>query len=298
MVSYLFGQFLLEQGLINADQLTGGLEYQQNNNKVLGELALENGMLERDEILQICEWQLAVDKGFGQIAVEMGFLSQKNLDSLVALQKERHLYLGDALVRLGFITAEDLKRELELFASAREDQELAKQFGEEESLTEDMAGAFFALVTKVFPRLTGGRVLTGGFYPTIAIADHMSAFSQKIAGDEDLEALLLIPDELFEIMGKTIADGDSRFGKGSARDRYSAAFKDLIRKTGEIFAGKQEARGARLRLVDKPQKLSHKVYLARRREAREKSCAEYFLINPPNPNGEFFQFNFCLFYGK
>ena len=53
MVSYLFGQFLLEQGLINADQLTGGLEYQQNNNKVLGELALENGMLKRDEILQI-----------------------------------------------------------------------------------------------------------------------------------------------------------------------------------------------------------------------------------------------------
>ena len=298
MYSYLFGQFLLERGLINADQLTEGLECQQNNNKVLGKLALENGMLQQDEILQICEWQLYQDKSFGQVAVEMGYLSEKELDRLVALQREKHLYLGEALVMLGVITKRDLKRELELFESEKKSRKLAKQVEEEESLKDDTAGAFFELVTKILPRLTGGRVLTGGFYPTIAVPSYEYVFSQRMAGDVDLEAVLLIPEELFEIMGKSIANGSCKSVKGSGKQRYDRAFKDLIRRTVEIFAGKHKKQGGTFRLVDKPRKLNRKIYLARRRKARETSCAEFFLINPPNPDGEIFQFNFCLFFGK
>jgi len=298
MHSYLFGQFLLERGLINVDQLTEGLECQQNSNKLLGELAVENGMLKKDEILQICEWQLSQDKNFGQVAVEMGYLSEKELDRLVALQKERYLYLGEALVMLGVVTEEDLKRELELFESEKKSQRLDKQVEEEESLKDDTAGAFFELVTKILPRLTGGRVLTGGFYPTIAVPSCEYAFSQRMAGGVDLEAVLLIPDELFEIMGKSIANGSCKSAKRSGKERYDRVFKDLIRRTVEIFAGKHKKQGGTFRLVGKPRKLNHKVYLTRRRKARETSCAEFFLINPPNPDGEFFQFNFCLFFGK
>lgn len=298
MHSYLFGQFLLERGLINADQLTEGLEYQQNSNKVLGELAVENGMLKQDEVLQICELQLCQDKNFGQAAVEMGYLSGKELDRLVALQKEKHLYLGDTLVMLGVMTKEDFKRELEFFESEKKSQWLVTQVEEGESLKDDTAGTFFELVTKVLPRLTGGRVLTGGFYPTIAVTSYEYVFSQRMAGDVDLEAVLLIPEELFEVMGKSITDGSCKSGKGSGKERYSGAFKDLIRGTVEIFAGKHKEQGATFNLVDKPRKLSRKVFLDMRRKARETSCAEFFLINPPNPDGEFFQFNFCLFFGR
>jgi hypothetical protein len=298
MYSYLFGQFLLERGLINPDQLTEGLEYQRNNNQVLGELAVENGMLNRDEILQICEQQLSQDRDFGQIALEMGYLSEEDLNTLVALQKDKHLYLGEALVRLGLMANEDLKSELELFESEKKSQEPVEHVEEEYILRDDPAGAFFALVTKVLPRLTGGKVLTGGFYLTIAVPSYEYAFSQKIAGDVDLEAILLIPEELFKVMGQSIAEGSSQSGKRSGQESYIGAFKDLIRGTVQIFAGKHEAQGAKIRLVDKPRKLSREVYLAKRSKAQDKSCAEFFLINPPNPNGEFFQFNFCLFFGK
>ena len=298
MHSYLFGQFLLERGLINADQLTEGLEYQQNSNKVLGALAVENGMLKQDEVLQICELQLCQDKNFGQAAVEIGYLSEKELDRLVALQEEKHLYLGDTLVMLGIMTKEDFKRELEFFESEKKSQWLVKQVEEGESLKDDTAGTFFELVTKILPRLTGGRVLTGGFYPTIAVPSYEYAFSQRMAGDVDLEAVLLIPEELFEVMGKSITDGSCKSGKGSGKERYSGAFKDLIRRTVEIFSGKHKEQGAMFNLVDKPRKLSRKVFLDMRRKARETSYAEFFLINPPNPSGEFFQFNFCLFFGR
>lgn len=296
MRSYLFGQFLLERGLINVDHLTESLKYQQNNNKVLGVLAVENGMLQRDEVLKICELQLEQDKNFGQIALENGYLSKIELEKLVNLQKEKHLYLGEALVMLGILTKEDWKRELELFESEKKSQQLTRQLEEEESLKDDPAGAFFELATKVFPRLTGGRVLTGGFYPTIAAASCKYVFSQRIAGDTSLEVLLLIPDELFEIMGKSIADVSCKSAMG--KEQYAMAFKDLIRRTVEIFAAKHKKQGVGYRLVDKPEVLNFQEYQARRHEARESSCAEFFLIIPPNPSGDFFQFNFCLFFGK
>jgi len=296
--SYLFGQFLLERGLINPDQLTEALEYQQNSNKILGELAVENGMLSRDEILQICGFQLSRDKDFGQIAVEMNYLNKKELEKLIDLQQEQHLYLGEVLVRLGIMANEDLKSELKLFESEKKSREPEEHVEGDYNLKDDPAGAFFALVTKVLPRLTGGRVLTGGFYLTIAVPSYEYAFSQKIAGDVNLEAVLLVPEELFKIMGKLIADGSPQSGKGRGQKRYINAFKDIVRSTVQIFAGKHEAQGAKIRLVDEAQKLSRAIYLEKRSKALEKSCAEFFLIAPPGPNGEFFQFNFCLFFGK
>ena len=150
MRSALFGQFLLEKGLISVEQLNRGLDNQRNSNKVFGELAVEEDLLTRQEVLEICEWQLSEDKGFGQVAVEMGFFSERDRDRLIELQRNRHSYLGDSLISIGALDAEALARELEEFDQQKGEAEIEGP-GE---IDGEVAESFLTLVVKLLPRLT------------------------------------------------------------------------------------------------------------------------------------------------
>ena len=151
MLSYLFGQYLLECELISTEQLTDGLRYQRSNNRVLGELAVELGLLNRQKILKILEWQLSVDKDFGQVAKEMGFLNDEQLEQLLELQQERHVYLGEALVAQGILKPAELEDALKHFHGEKEQ---ALKAGVEEEPEKDTAAALFSLIIKMLPRLT------------------------------------------------------------------------------------------------------------------------------------------------
>jgi len=99
MQANLFGQFLLEHGTIDSDQLKQALDYQRAHNRVLGELAVEMGLLDEEGISRIIEHQRHVDKDFGGVAVKLGLMSEDNLDELLREQQRSHLRLGDVLVR-------------------------------------------------------------------------------------------------------------------------------------------------------------------------------------------------------
>ncbi|OGF96861.1 MAG: hypothetical protein A2Z86_06190 [Candidatus Glassbacteria bacterium GWA2_58_10] len=293
MLSYLFGQYLLECGLISTEQLTDGLRYQRNNNRVMGELAVEMGLLDRQQILQILEWQLSVDKDFGQVAKELGFLSEEQLEHLLELQQERHVYLGEALVTQGILKRAELENALKNFHG---EKEKSLKAGAEEEPEKDTAAALFSLVSKMLPRLSSGKMVSGGLYPTISDPHHSYIFCQRLCGEQDLAACLTIPEDLFEVFGEALSSRIKQAVNGGKSAKYGRAIKGCLRNVLEVFAANQKKEGFIYRLEGETEKFSRRIYLSRKKKAHKSSCAEFFLITPPGPDGEFLQFNLCLLF--
>ncbi|MBW7994960.1 MAG: hypothetical protein FVQ81_00015 [Candidatus Glassbacteria bacterium] len=269
MGTYLFGQYLLEEGRIDPDQLCAALEFQQDNNKVLGELAREQGVLTAEQVKEILERQLCEDKDFGEAAVEMGLIEQKEVDKLLEFQKDQRVYLGEALVATGAVTREEIDREFERFDSGRDSEEpVAAAEGDDTPL------ALWSIFSRVLPRFTGGAVLSGGFYPTIKSPDGGSIYSQKVGGEMKLELVIRVSDDL-EPLIKGPLDG-----KG---------ITDFLTSVLEVFCTTMEAVGKAVAPVGKAVRLSEQELKERKKQAEMTSCVEFFLIQPPAPDGEFHQ---------
>ena len=282
MSSYLFGQFLLEEGVVNPDQLYAALNYQHQNNKVLGELAREKNLLTEQQVAQILEWQLCEDADFGEAAVSMGMLDQAGLDRLLKLQEEKYIHLGEALVAIGAVGQEEMDRELERFGSERtESQE--EGTGEEEAGEDDTPMAVWSAFTRVLPRFTGGEVISGGFYPTIDVPPKGNRYILAVGGDMNFELAIQIQPDIEELIRHSVG----------GRDKPTAV-QDLLKSVLEVYCSSMEPSGVAISPLGKAAKISEKELAERRKKAAGTSCVEIFLIQPPLLDGEFYQINGCL----
>ena len=110
-----FGQFLLEEGEVDADHVREAVRLMKRTNQTLGRLAVESGFLCEQDTVRINKAQLRTDRPFGELAVELGVLRSEQLDELICLQEERRLRMGEALVKLGHLPADRLGALLERF---------------------------------------------------------------------------------------------------------------------------------------------------------------------------------------
>lgn len=115
MAVKFFGQFLVEQGVVNREALLGAIELQDKNNLKLGEMALAMGLITPDEIERAHNVQMSKDMKLGDILLKMGCLTPAQLDEIITRQKSTHLYIGEALVQLGSLTGDELQKQLDLF---------------------------------------------------------------------------------------------------------------------------------------------------------------------------------------
>lgn len=113
MFSQYFGHYILNKGLIKAEQLTDALVYQRSVHLKLGVIAVNAGLMSPAQVEQIHNMQKRVDRRFGELAVEQGFISAEQLNTLLATQKQGHLMLGQALIDLNYFTLEQLQTALE-----------------------------------------------------------------------------------------------------------------------------------------------------------------------------------------
>jgi len=120
MAVKFLGQFLLEKGLINKDQLLAALDAQRASNPLLGELAQACGWLTAAQSAQVNAMQRSQDRPFGEIARTLGLLTDAQVDALLAQQKAGRKLFGEILVELGILDAEHVGRALEMQASERE----------------------------------------------------------------------------------------------------------------------------------------------------------------------------------
>jgi len=110
-----FGQFLIEQGEIDAGQLREALERMQMRNRALGDLAIAEGLLAWSDAERLNAAQREVDRPFGELAVAKGMLSREDLERLLCRQREQRLPLGEALVELGHLSVTRLGALLDRF---------------------------------------------------------------------------------------------------------------------------------------------------------------------------------------
>lgn len=110
-----FGQFLIEQGEIDAGQLREALDLMDAQNRQLGEIAVQKGYLRQADADRINLEQRTTDRNFGELAVEMGLLRGEQVDEIVAVQQETRLFIGEALVQLDSVSADRLPTLLDQF---------------------------------------------------------------------------------------------------------------------------------------------------------------------------------------
>ncbi len=109
MISYLLGNYLVEEGIMTKDQLSYVIAKQEQIRVKLGLIAVSEGMLTLDQADAINRLQQTMDKRFGDIAVEMGYLTDAQVGSLLKMQGNEFLTFAQTLVDEGFVTMDKIQ---------------------------------------------------------------------------------------------------------------------------------------------------------------------------------------------
>lgn len=153
MAAKFLGQFLLEQGLIDRQQLLDALQAQRASNPLLGALAVDVGMLDANQAEQVNARQRSEDKRFGDIAQAMGLLTTAQVDELLARQESGRKLFGEILVEQGALTHERLADALKSQQHDRDDAIKALELGASGQAAGDVLGGAIDTCTRLFPRL-------------------------------------------------------------------------------------------------------------------------------------------------
>ncbi len=98
MFSQFFGNYLLKNGLVTAEQLREVLALQDTVRVKLGILAIDAGFMTAEQVERTNQLQAQVDKRFGEIAIEEGYMTEEQLSELLGKQSNRHLLLSQAFI--------------------------------------------------------------------------------------------------------------------------------------------------------------------------------------------------------
>lgn len=115
MFSQYFGNYLLQKGLVNPEQLADALDYQRSAHLKLGVIAINAGYMTPSQVEQVHKLQRKIDKKFGELAIEQGYINNEKLDAMLNTQRQGHLMLGQALVDRRHLTMEQLQSALDSY---------------------------------------------------------------------------------------------------------------------------------------------------------------------------------------
>lgn len=115
MFSVFFGQFLLNESIVDAEQLNKLLNISKETRVKLGVLAINSGLMTADHVNRVNELQGKIDKRFGEIAIDEGYLTEPELELLLNVQDSEHLKLSQTLVDANIMTYEEVQSALEKY---------------------------------------------------------------------------------------------------------------------------------------------------------------------------------------
>ncbi len=120
MAVRFFGQFLLENGVIDAKQLLAAISFQEKTNLKFGDTAINLGLLDEERLGKVFALQRAEDLKTGEAALKLGFLTQAQIDQVLRAQQNGHVMIGEALVQTSALTRENLEKQLVAFKADQE----------------------------------------------------------------------------------------------------------------------------------------------------------------------------------
>jgi hypothetical protein len=103
-----FGQFLIERGEIDSNQLREALDLMERENSTLGELAVAAGFASEADCRRVNGEQRRLDRPFGELAREMGVLNSVELEELLHQQLQTRVQVRDAMLSLKYLTIDRL----------------------------------------------------------------------------------------------------------------------------------------------------------------------------------------------
>jgi len=124
MAVKFFGQFLIDQGEVDASHVREALDLMEDENPTLGEIAVGMEFMTARETVEVSAAQRNRDLPFGDMAVELGFLTSDQLVEVVQQQRTRRLPIGQALVRLGHIPSDRLGTLLDAYKTDQSEYEV------------------------------------------------------------------------------------------------------------------------------------------------------------------------------
>lgn len=118
MFSVFFGQFLLNQGILDKNELNRLLDISKETRVKLGVLAINSGLMTVDNVNRVNILQQQIDKRFGQLSIDEGFLTEPELELLLSVQTSEHLKLSQTLVDEKIMTIEEVDDLLKAYKSS------------------------------------------------------------------------------------------------------------------------------------------------------------------------------------
>lgn len=101
MFVQFFGGFLLNKGVVSADQLMDAMQRQATTHIQLGTLAMHASLMTAEQIEEVRIAQTHTDKRFGELCIDKGYLTAEQVEELLEMQYPKYLLLGQILEEEG-----------------------------------------------------------------------------------------------------------------------------------------------------------------------------------------------------
>ncbi|MEI8026897.1 MAG: hypothetical protein WCI18_11175 [Pseudomonadota bacterium] len=120
-MTILFGEFLIDKGLLPKEQVLEALIYQMSSHSSLSQLIFENKLLTCEEQLKVLSYQRRSGSDYQNSAEVLGVWNQELANKLKSIEKSRGKpTLGEVLIKLGFFDISEMTQALESFLEYRD----------------------------------------------------------------------------------------------------------------------------------------------------------------------------------
>ena len=189
-----FGQFLIERGVVTADQLLKAVDLQAEKNLDFGGACVKLGLLDARQAQGLNDKQRFTDKRIGELARDEGLLREAQVTEVLTYQRNSHLHIGQALVQLGHISPVALESELAAFKADQAIYEVEKlvlpagtEHAEAISAMVDLGRKLLLRIAKINSKVGVPRVHQGETLPGQCMV------SLTMHSGSELEAYLELP---------------------------------------------------------------------------------------------------------
>ena len=118
MFSQFFGNYLVENQKITAEQFSSCMNYIKANRVKLGLIAENEGLLTRSQADELNQLQMQTDKRFGDLAVEKGYLADSDVSYLLSRQGNPYLIFVQALEENNYLSRPEIEQAIQDFKTS------------------------------------------------------------------------------------------------------------------------------------------------------------------------------------
>lgn len=271
MFSQLFGKYLVEKGVIGADDYQMAIKKQLDVRVKLGTIAVAEGLLTEEQVETLNKLQMQFDKRFGDLAVEKEYLTQEQVELLLKKQGNPYMQFLEVLLEQGRVNVSQMDAQLSAFQKEKGFSDADMTALKNDDF--DALMPIFAFSSKPFVTELAGlvvrnlnRFVTRDFYVGqirhVEQMEYRYLAGQRTTGDYDLYMAFVEEEDNGGFTTLASAFAEEKFDQVNA-DVYDAVC-EFINCSSGLFASDVSSKGVNMDMEPtfayENQKVSGKVY--------------------------------------